>query len=116
MGGMWVKPSVGVTEEALRAWLELSGRPYHGSVDRVARVVWLRYCTEDPLTLRQIGLKMGISHARVRSLETKGLLILRDPAVWRHVTVEPGTRLWYALRELPVPRWLLNIPSDGGHK
>ena len=110
---MWVKPSLGVTESALCEWLTLSGRPYRGSVGRLARVLWLRYCAEHPLTLRQIGLEMGISHARVRSLETKGLLILRDPSVWHQVALEPGTKLWYALRALPDPLWLLNAPLDG---
>jgi RNA polymerase sigma-32 factor len=46
--------------------------------ERERRIVWARLATEQPETLEQLGKRLGVSRERVRQLESRARLKLRD--------------------------------------
>ena len=46
--------------------------------DRERRIVWARLATEQPPTLEQLGERLGVSRERVRQLESRARLKLRE--------------------------------------
>jgi hypothetical protein len=100
-------PPAAVPVRALMTWLQLeqdsSTRPqspqqFACSLPRWAAVLWWRYCAPEPLTLRELGHKLGVSASRVNQIEAQALRLLRFAVGFRHLITPddlgpPDTRL-----------------------
>jgi hypothetical protein len=73
------------TEAQILAWLRLydpegrrpgPAREISASLPRLARILWLRYCAEPPLSLRAIAAEFGVSLAVAENRARRGLSLL----------------------------------------
>jgi len=85
---MGLPQSTRVTEGTLAWWLqqaEKKGKERRDdeTVNRMARVLWMRYCRPHQATLDEIGGELGLTRERVRQIENDGLSRLRrGPRAW----------------------------------
>jgi RNA polymerase sigma-32 factor len=63
------------SERVARARVE---RALSALTDRERRIVWARLATSEPETLDQLGKSLGVSRERVRQLESRARLKLRE--------------------------------------
>lgn len=65
----------------------------YGLRQRMAEILWLRYCQAFPITYEQIGKTYGVSRARIQQLVSQTLDDLIEAGVER---LPPATRLRFA--------------------
>lgn len=100
--GLAPKPLRQATELTKANVHALIGEPASKDPDvrlRLAEVVWLVYCRDEPASLASIARSYGVTTERVRQLHNHGIRLMRPSDRRGKVlgAVRSDTRLWHAI-------------------